>query len=223
MWHVIALSLALTGRVPVAIERAVQERMGNVRVVVIELTRTGERCGSITVTECEPLVAFPEPGSRLGRPMRFILAVGDTRVGSVVARLTVTGAAVRSSQAVARGENIDADAIELVEAELEGMLLDRLPTMAEIVGAQARRDLGAGEILTTAAVVVPPVVKSGDQVKVSLSTGAIQVSGVGRASGSGQVGDLIRVLVPSSRRGLKARITGPGSVEIVRPVSGSES
>ena len=70
----------------------------------------------------------------------------------------------------------------MVEAELEGMLLDRLPTMAEIVGAQARRDLGAGEILTTAAVVVPPVVKSGDQVKVSLSTGAIQVSGVGRAS-----------------------------------------
>jgi flagella basal body P-ring formation protein FlgA len=95
--------------------------------------------------------------------------------------------------------------------------------MAEIVGAQARRDLGAGEILTTAAVVVPPVVKSGDQVKVSLSTGTIQVSGVGRASGSGQVGDLIRVLVPSSRRGFKARITGPGSVEIVRPVSGSES
>ena len=110
MWHVIALSLALTGRVPVAIERAVQERMGNVRVVVIELTRTGERCGCVTVAECEPLVAFTEPGSRLGRPMRFILAVGDTCVGS----------------------------------------------------------------------------------------------------------DLIRVLVPSSRRGLKARITGPGSVEIVR-------
>lgn len=216
MWHVIALSLALTGPVPVAIERAVQERMGSVRVTVIDLTRTGERCGSVTVTECESLVAFPEPGSRLGRPMRFILAVGDTRVGSVVAKLAVTGAAIRSSRAVARGESIDPDAIELVETELEGILLDRLPTMSEIVGAQARRDLRVGEILTASTVLVAPVVKSGDEVKVSLSTGAIQVTGVGRASGSGQVGDLIRVLVPSSRRGLKARITGPGSVEIVR-------
>jgi len=96
------------------------------------------------------------------------------------------------------------------------VLLERLPTMAEIVGAPARRALGAGEILTTSAVVVPPVVKSGDKVKVSLSTGATQVTGVGRASDSGQVGDLIRVAVPSSRRGLKARITGPGSVEVVR-------
>jgi flagella basal body P-ring formation protein FlgA len=216
MLHVIALSLALTGPVPVAIERSVQERMGNVRVAVIELTRTGERCVAVAVAECESLVALPEPGSRLGRPIRFILAVGDTRVGSVVARLAVTGTAVRSNRALARGETFESDAIELVEGELEGMLLDRLPTMTEIVGAQARRDLRAGEILTTSALLVPPVVKSGDEVKVSLSTGAIQVTGVGRASGSGQVGDLIRVLVPSSRRGLKARITGPGSVEIVR-------
>jgi flagella basal body P-ring formation protein FlgA len=216
MFHVIALSLALTGPVPVAIERSVQERMGNVRVSIIEITRTGERCRGVTVGECDALVAFPEPGSRLGRPMRFILVVGGARVGSVVTRLDVTGSAVRSNRAVPRGEHIEADAIEVVETQLTGMLLDHLPTMKEVVGAQARRDLRAGEILTTGAVLVPPIVKSGDEVRVSVSTGAIQVTGVGRASGSGNVGDLIRVLLPSSRRGLTARITGPGSVEIVR-------
>jgi flagella basal body P-ring formation protein FlgA len=88
--------------------------------------------------------------------------------------------------------------------------------MEEIVGAQARRDIRAGELLTDAAVIVPLLVKSGDVVRVSVSAGAVQVTGIGRASGSGRVGDLIRVLMPSSRRGLKARITGPGSVEIVR-------
>jgi flagellar basal body P-ring formation protein FlgA len=216
MLHVIALSLALTGPVPAAIERSVQERMGNVRVSVIELTRTGERCSGVTVGECDALVALPEPGSRLGRPMRFILFAGSARVGSVVTTLAVTGSAVRSSRAVSRGESIEADAIEVVETQLKGVLLNRLPAMEDVVGAQARRDLRAGEILTTALVLVPPIVKSGDEVRVSVSTGAIQVTGVGRASGSGHVGDLIRVLVPSSRRGLTARITGPGSVEIVR-------
>jgi flagellar basal body P-ring formation protein FlgA len=162
------------------------------------------------------VTATPEPGSRLGRSVRFILAAGGTRLGSVVATLTVTGSAVRSSRAIARGEELEADAIEVIEVELEDILLGRLPTTAQVVGTQARRDIRKGEVLTEAVVIVPPLVKSGDAVRVRVSTGAIEVTGVGRASGSGHVGDLIRVLMPSSRRGLEARITGPGAVEIVR-------
>jgi flagella basal body P-ring formation protein FlgA len=148
--------------------------------------------------------------------MRFILSANGARVGSVVARLKVSGSAIRSSRPVARGEELGAAAVEVEDIELTGVLLDRLPTMEEIVAAQARRDIRVGEVLTNAAVIVPPLVKSGDEVRVSISTGAVEVTGIGRASGSGRAGDLIRVLMPSSRKGLKARITGPGSVEIVR-------
>lgn len=209
MLHVIALGVALTGPVPAAIERSIHERMGDVRVSVVQV-EGGERLSGAR------LKATPEPGSRLGRPVRFILAADGARVGSVVARLDVTGSAVRSTRALSRGEDVGTDAVEMVDVELKDMLLGRLPTTKDIVGAQARRDIRAGEILTDAAVIVPPVVKSGDEVRVSVSTGVIEVTGVGRASGSGRIGDLIRVLVPSSRRGLTARVTGPGSVEIVR-------
>lgn len=227
MFQVLALTVALSGPVPAAIERSVRERMGEVRVAVVEMSDSARFEGA-KVRGCEgarakapgcegaQLIATPEHGSRLGRPIRFILVAGGARVGSVVAKLDVTGSVVRSSRALSRGEDVDADAIEVVDGELEGILLDRLPTIGELVGAQARRAIRAGEILTDAAVMVPPVVKSGDEVRVSVSTGAIEVTGVGRASGSGRVGDLIRVLVPSSRRGLNARITGPGTVEIVR-------
>jgi flagella basal body P-ring formation protein FlgA len=213
MFYLLALSVALTGPVPAAIERSLQARMGEVRVAVVELTSNripdpGSRIPA--------LVATPEPGSRLGRPIRFILFADGARIGSVVARVSVTGSAVRSSRALARGEALAADAIEVVDVELTNILLDRLPTSDELVGAQARRDIRAGEVLTDAAVIVPPIVKSGDEVRVSVAAGAIEVTSVGRASGSGHAGDLIRVLMPTSRRGLKARITGPGSVEIVR-------
>jgi len=213
MFYLLALSVALTGPVPAAIERSLQARMGEVRVAVVELTSNripdpGSRIPA--------LVATPEPGSRLGRPIRFILFADGARIGSVLARLSVTGSAVRSSRALARGEDLAADAIEVVDVELTNILLDRLPTSDELVGAQARRDIRAGEVLTDAAVIVPPFVKSGDEVRVSVAAGAIEVTSVGRASGSGHAGDLIRVLMPTSRRGLKARITGPGSVEIVR-------
>ena len=213
MIHLLALSVALTGPVPAAIEHAVQQRMGEVRVEVVDLT--GSRL-PVTPAMNPGLVARPEPGARLGRAMRFILTANGARVGSVVARLKVTGPAVLSSRSLSRGEELEADAIAVEDVELDGVLLDRLPTIEEIVGAQARRDIRAGEILTDAAVVVPPLVKSGDEVRVSVATGVIEVTGVGRASGSGRAGDLIRVLLPSSRKPLKARITGPGSVEIVR-------
>ncbi len=223
MLHLLALGVALTGPVPAAIERSIQERMGEVRVEVLALsgpTGRGDegarvRCEG-TEVRCEGPKAIPEPGSRLGRPIRFILFENGARTGSVVAKLEVTGSAVRSSRALTRGENVAADAIEVVDVELTNILLDRLPTSTEMVGAQARRDIRTGEVLTGATVIVPPAVKSGDEVRVSVSTGVIALTSVGRASGSGHVGDLIRVLMPQSRKSLKARITGPGSVEIVR-------
>jgi flagella basal body P-ring formation protein FlgA len=213
MLHALALSVALTGPVPAAIEHAVRQRMGDVRVEVVEMTaaRPADPESSIA-----GLSAQPEAGARLGRAIRFILRANGARVGSVVARLKVTGLAVRSSRPLARGEELGTAAIGVEDVELTGVLLDRLPTVDEIVGAQARRDIRAGELLTEASVIVPPLVKSGDEVRVSVSTGAVEVTGIGRASGSGGVGDLIRVLMPSSRKGLTARITGPGSVEIVR-------
>lgn len=213
MIHLLALSVALTGPVPAAIEHAVQQRMGEVRVEVVDLS--GSRLPA-TPAMNPGLVARPEPGARLGRAMRFILLANGARVGSVVAKLKVTGPAVRSSRSLSRGEELGADAIAVEDVELDGVLMDRLPTMDEIVGAQARRDIRAGEVLTDAAVVVPLLVKSGDEVRVSVATGVIEVTGVGRASGSGRAGDLIRVLLPASRKALKARITGAGSVEIVR-------
>jgi len=223
MLHLLALGVVLTGPVPDAIERSIQERMGEVRVEVLDVSGPTVRRDDGAMVQCdgpevrcEGPTAIPEPGSRLGRPIRFILFADGARIGSVVAKLEVTGSAVRSSRALTRGEDVAADAIEVVDVELRNILLDRLPTSGEIVGAQARRDIRAGELLTGATVIVPPAVKSGDEVRVIVSTGVIELTSVGRASGSGHVGDLIRVLMPQSRKGLKARITGPGSVEIVR-------
>ena len=57
---------------------------------------------------------------------------------------------MRSSRALLRGEELRADAVELVDVELKDMLVDRLPTQKETVGAQARRNIRSGEVLTNA-------------------------------------------------------------------------
>jgi len=213
--HLLALGLALVGPTATAIERSVHERLGDVRVKVLELT--GPRV-PILDPQAPPsaVLALPEPGARLGRPMRFVIVADGMRVGSVVAILEVSGPVVRASRALARQEQVESEGVEVVDQELTGLLLRRLPTLEDVVGTRARRDIASGEVLTDAVLVVPPTVTSGDEVLVSVTAGPVEVTGPGRASGSGRVGDVIRVLVPSSRKPLKARITGPGSVEIVR-------
>ena len=60
------------------------------------------------------------------------------------------------------------------------------------------------------------LVRSGDRITISVTIGAVQVFGTGIASGSGQLGDTVRVLPAEGRRALTAKVTGPGTVE-VRP------
>ena len=88
--------------------------------------------------------------------------------------------------------------------------------MARCRRPQARRDIAAGEALTQPSLIVPPARAVRRRGSRDVSTGVVEVTGVGRASGSGHVGDMIRVLMPTSRRRLNARITGPGAVEIVQ-------
>jgi flagella basal body P-ring formation protein FlgA len=223
---VLALGIADAGArlqpaatVPVAIVRAVVHRMGDVQVVVRDV--------STTVVDQDGLVATIEPGARLGQPIRFILLANGKRVGSAVARLEVTAAAPRARRPLARDEEIAAGDIDMDRAEINNVMLQRLPEPTDVVGARARRDVRAGEVLTSALVAVPPAVRSGDEVRVTVTMGSVQVSGVGRASGSGHVGDMVRVRLrleasagqvstPSSRRLLNARIVGRGAVEISR-------
>jgi len=205
----------MSADVSAAIERSLVDRMGDVQVVVQKVSTPGHVESRVPSPESR-LVAAIEPGARLGQPIRFVLTVDGKRVGSAVATVAVSGQAVRARRSLARGEEVAAGDVETTVVELRSVMARRLPVIADIVGTRARRDIAAGELLTNALVIVPPAVRSGDEVRVMVTMGSVQVSGMGRASGSGQVGDTIRVLTASSRKPLSARITGRGAVEITR-------
>ena len=194
--------------VAAAIERAVVEQVG-ATAATVDVTRS-------TVTSAPSMTATPEPGARTGKAMRFILSSGGRRVGTAVATVEVVAAHVVSSRAIARDDEISAADVHVVDGPVKDLPLRRLPVLADIVGARPRRAVAAGEVMTAALVTVPPVVRSGDEITVTVTSGPVQVSGTGRASGSGHVGDEIRVTRPGSRQVLRARITGPGEVEILQ-------
>jgi flagella basal body P-ring formation protein FlgA len=170
-----------------------------------------------TRVAAEPgLTAEPEPGARLGKVSRFALSVNGVRRGLARATVQARGPLLRAARSVARDETLTPDAVETTSGELPMLAIRPLLGEEDVLGRTARRSIAAGEPLTAEALRVPAAVRSGDEVTVNVRIGLVHVTGVGRASGSGQVGDTIRVLPPNSaRQGWPARITGPGTVEIL--------
>ena len=191
-----------------AIERAVAQRIGGdvaVRVTTLQ-TDVASEAG---------LAAQLDPTARLGQPMRVVMVSGWLRRGAAVATVQAVARFARAAHAIGRDEAITSADIDIVTGELPGIALRRLPAPGEIVGLKTRRAIAAGEALTSAVLIAPPSVKSGDKVTVKVTVGNVEVTGHAIASGTGNDGDVIHILQPNTRRPVKARILGPGSVEVV--------
>jgi flagella basal body P-ring formation protein FlgA len=195
-----------------AIVHAVRERLRadvDVRLQELRVTVAGR-------TAADAISAIPDPAARIGQGVRFTLWTGDKRIGSATAMVMVHGTSIVASRALSRGDAITAADVRRMAQDLPEMPLRRLPQMDEVLGARLRRDVAAGEIITAALVQIPPAVKSGDDVSVTVKVGAVEVAGVGRAASTGMIGDVIRVTPHGTKAMRRARIVAAGAVEIVQ-------
>ena len=211
------VSQARRSQVEQAIVEAVRSRMGTGADVRIEtLLVTGADRGD------GRLIAMPEPAARTGRPIRFVLSrrtAGSTQsvpAGYAVATVHVATEHARASRLIPRGESCETEAIVASRGEVEAVLLQRLPKADEIAGARAVRDVVADEVLTRSVVALRSTIRSGDVVSVGAGEDGVRVETQGVATQSGGVGDTIRVVNRESRRSLRARVTGPGKVEVIQ-------
>ena len=203
-----------------AIAQAVAERFraaSPAQVVVGELRVDAAlpQAGETSSATSGDLVALPDPGARTGRPAQFTLRAGSRRVGLAVASVTVSVPHVRTTAPVERDAAVTAEAVQEQDGQVAGVRFEPLPRLDEVIGAHARRPLTAGEVLSHAVVIVPDAVRAGDDVKVVARVGALEAWGVGRASASGRVGDIVRI-THGGARGLKpARVLSPGVVQVL--------
>lgn len=206
--------------VRLALVDAVRARMGEsavVRLENVQIEGGAPAAGS-------RLVARPEPGSRVGRAIRFALTLeawpGEAaprrpRAGRAVADVFVEVAHVRAALAVAQGSVLGEAEVREGRDDVGVAPLAPLPTLADVVGGRATRALRAGEVLTAAAYRPMPLVKSGDTVRIRVSVGGIEAAGHAVAQQSGHLNERIRLINPESRRLLTGRVTGAGEVEVI--------
>jgi flagella basal body P-ring formation protein FlgA len=204
-------------QVKAAARSTVETRLGT----KVDVTLSDFSC-ALTTEASGPLTATPDPMARTGRPVRFVITtIGSgprgyaMRLGQATAVLTVSGDYVRARRALTPGVTLGSDDLEVANGPLNGLALRRLPSLAELVGARLVRGVAAGDAIAADAVTLPPAVKFGDQVKLTVRQGGVEATVLAIAEETAPLGQVIRVLNASSRRPLRARVTGNGEVEVV--------
>ena len=83
-----------------------------------------------------------------------------------------------------------------------------------VIGMQAARTIGAGKVVNQDYITAPPVIATGDVVKVIAGKGNLRISTKGVARSAGIIGDTIRVKNMRSNKLIFARVEGPGMVSV---------
>jgi flagella basal body P-ring formation protein FlgA len=205
-------------RVTRAIEAAMRARMGSdIRVTLADMR------WQVREPMTDAVVALPEPNARTGRPIRFWLArCGDRtprcadRLGSVVARVEVSGVHARASRDLVRGTLLGAGDVAGVDGVIGVAPLKPMTQTGDLVGAVALTDIASGAPLAPPAIRWMALVKSGDTVEIQAVVDGIVATAKGVAKQSGGMGAVVDVMIPGGGHRLRGRVTGRGQVEVVR-------
>lgn len=157
-----------------------------------------------------------------GRFAGTVVAPAD---GTPVARVPVTGRAVSMvevpvvNRRIGRSETIGAADIDWIRVSADRAGLDVVMDAGELIGMSPRRGLAANTPVRIHDIERPIEVARGAQVTMVLETGALTISGRGRALDQGARGQVIRVINIDSNRTIEAVVTGPDTVTVAVPVN----
>ena len=121
---------------------------------------------------------------------------------------------VTAAVPLSRGSNIGAHQLRLRKVNISTLNGSYFGDIAEVVGMQSKRSLRADAIVLASQLAPPLLVKRGDAVTLSASSGALVVKIAAIALRDGHAGEQITVRTKQSKRLVDARVTGPGQVSV---------
>jgi flagella basal body P-ring formation protein FlgA len=128
-------------------------------------------------------------------------------------RVQVFAPAVLARRALPPGHVVEAEDMQVAEADIVSAQRPPLRDAAQVVGKLLRIGVAAGQPLMAEHLKLPIVVRRGAPVEVTATVGQVSVTGSGTAQQDGAVGDLVRIKVPGGRI-LEATVTGDGRVSV---------
>lgn len=122
------------------------------------------------------------------------------------------------SRPLRSGDVIGANDIQYIDMRSSDISSSLIVSAEKLIGQTPRRGVAALKPVSAADVVLPPAVKKGELVTMTLQNSVIQLTAQGRAMQTATVGEVIRVINTSSNQAIEALVTGDRTV-MVRPPS----
>lgn len=158
--------------------------------------------------------------------LKYDLAKGEFRATAMAGRerRDITGRFFPMTQVpvlsrpMRSGDVIGSGDIQYIDMRSGDVSSSLVVSAEKLIGQTPRRGVAALKPISAADVVLPPAVKKGELVTMTLQNSIIQLTAQGRAMQNATVGDVIRVINTSSNQTIEAVVTGDRTV-MVRPPS----
>lgn len=102
----------------------------------------------------------------------------------------------------------------LRERDISQISQGYLTSVDQAIGQKLTRPVVTDQVITLVHLEQAEVIRKGDQVVISASSGGLNVRMPGEALSNGGMSEQIRVKNLNSNRVIKARVTAPGQVEV---------
>lgn len=128
--------------------------------------------------------------------------------------LEIHGEALVAAMPLARGDRITGAMISSEQVVLNSVRRGAITKKEQLLEMEMKRPVNAGTAFTPDLVTTPDAVARGDHVTIVARNGVFAVKTRGKALANARVGDQVLVENLTSARRIRARVTGPGQVEI---------
>lgn len=159
--------------------------------------------------------SLESPAQPVGRVTVRVSCEGSTPwTVFVPAQVRIFRPVVVVKTALRRDSIIGAGDVALVEQDVSLLNRGYVTEVEQVIGRKLTRATRADQVLTPAMLQLAEAVRRGDQVVISARSGGINVRMQGEALSGGTLGQQISVRNLTSQRVIRARVAGPGQVEV---------
>ena len=159
--------------------------------------------------------SLESPAQPVGRVTVRVSCEGSTPwTVFVPAQVRIFRPVVVVKTALRRDSIIGAGDVALVEQDVSLLNRGYVTEVEQVIGRKLTRATRTDQVLTPAMLQLAEAVRRGDQVVISARSGGINVRMQGEALSGGTLGEQISVRNLTSQRVIRARVAGPGQVEV---------
>jgi len=115
---------------------------------------------------------------------------------------------------ISAGEIVNAEDIEWQAVQLGRLANNSLTDTQQVIGYMAKRPLKAGQVLRVSDLVMAPVVKKNDLVRLVVQSGQMTLSAQGKVLQDAAIGQTVRVMNVTTNRQLSGTVIDAGTVSV---------